>query len=245
MRCGWGSNVVTYSADLEARALAWASTCPSAQNPYDPTATDGENVFLLNPGSQPPYTGDVVTQLWAAEASTWNCVVNGCTDPQTQCRNFRQIVWSTTTQIGCAAVNNCTGAFPVVYVCRYRPPGNIAFQHPLANPSQQCPLNGGGTCASTTSSATSTSTTTSSSSSTTTTSPVTPPPTYPPTCSAQPAKVVVVRPPQTRIRFSFDGMLDGVCDTVVQPIPVPCDGGCPQVPLTPVNIQRRAESLVL
>jgi hypothetical protein len=242
VRCGWGSGLLTYSLALEQAALAWASTCPTPQNPYDPTTTDGENVFFLNPGSAPPYTGDVVTQLWAAEASTWNCPTNGCFDAVSGCRDFRQIVWSTTTELGCAAVNNCPGSSPVVYVCRYRPAGNIIGQHPLANPQLQCPLNGGAACSSTTSSSsstsvsstgTSTSSTTTGFTSTTTPSPTTQPtviPTYTPTCSAQPAKVTIVRPPQTKLRFAFDGMLEGVCSS-----PVPVLPQCPCTTFTPVG----------
>ncbi len=269
VRCGWGSGLLTYSLALEQGALAWASTCPTPQNPYDATTTDGENVFFLNPGSAPPYTGDVVTQLWAAEASTWNCPTNGCFDATTNCRDFRQLVWSSTSQLGCAAVASCPGAFPVVYVCRYRAAGNIVGQHPLANPQLQCPLNGGGSCGSSTfsssttvsstgsSSSTSSSTTTttgftssSTTSSTTTTntpSPTTGPtviPTYPPTCSPQPAKVTVVRPPQTKLRFAFDGMLDGVCEPSTPTLPqCPCTSF---TPIGPVSVNGgAASSLVL
>ena len=159
----------------------------------------------------------------------------------TNCRDFRQIVWSSTAQLGCAAVNNCPGQFPVVYVCRYSPAGNIVGQHPLANPQLQCPLNGGGSCGATTSTVTSvTSSTQSTSTSTTftsTSSPTTGPtvvPTYPPTCSSQPAKVTVVRPPQTKLRFAFDGMLDGACAPTVPLLPqCPCTSF---TPVGPVNV---------
>jgi hypothetical protein len=241
-----------YNAALEQDALNWASTCPTPANAYDMNATDGENVFFLN--QSPPYTGDIVTQLWAAEASNWNCLPDSCTDQVTKCRDFRQIIWSSSTQMGCAAVSNCPGAFPIVYVCRYRAAGNIVGQHPLANPSLQCPLDGiGGSCPSTTSSSstsgsTSTGVTTSTSTATTTatTSPTAPPtivPTYPPSCSAVPTPVTIIRPPQTRVRFAFDGMLNGVCDTLPAPTPAPCPGTCGVI--SPSNIQVRAASLVL
>ncbi len=268
VRCGWGSGQLSYSAALEQAALAWASSCPSPSAPFDPSASDGENVFFLNPGGAAPYSGDVVTQLWSAEASTWSCPADACADSVSRCRNFRQIVWSSTTLLGCAAVSNCSGAFPVVYVCRYRTAGNIVGQHPLANPQLQCPLNGAGSCAGTTTTTTTTtsggSSSTSTSSSTTGTSTTTPSqtvaPTYPPTCSAAPTPVTVIRAPQTRVRFAFDGLradkkkirlflikflglLKGVCDLTPTPTPAPCPGTCPVI--TPNNVQVRAASLVL
>lgn len=255
MRCGWGSSPLTYSSALEADALAWARTCPTPGSPRDPSSTDGENVYLLNPGASAPYTGDIVTQLWAAEASLWACAVDRCADSVSGCLNFRQIVWSTTTSLGCAAVSNCPGAYPVVYVCRYRAAGNIVGQHPLANAVLQCPLNGGGSCNGTTSSTTGTtfSSTSTSGTATPTAGPTVGPtqeptynPTYPPTCSAAPKTVRHVRPPETSVRFSFKGMMNGVCgEETPTPTPDPCPPRPCVGPLTPIETRQRIESLVI
>lgn len=138
-------------------------------------------------------------------------------------------------------MNNCTGPYPTIYVCRYDTPGNVIGQHPLTDPSTQCPLNGGGRCSTTTGATatmgtssfqTSSPQTTSPHTTQTTSFPPTMPPTYPPTCSPDPDVVHKIKPPQTKIRFLFEGMFDGLCDDtpVPDPCPTPCTG-----PITPGN----------
>lgn len=234
MRCGWGQAPLVWDAGLEAAALAWASSCPTPGAAHDNSTTDGENVFFLS-GGVTPFSGEVVTQLWASEVSSWACSTNTCADPNTQCLHFTQIVWFQTTLVGCAATSSCTGAFPVVYVCRYRVAGNRGALSPLGN-TQLCALNGGGSCptsttttvppASTTapSGTTTTSITgTTAPTSSTTSSPTTAPP-YPPSCPVSPVIIKKIRPPSQVVQFLFEGMLDGLCPS--PPLPPPCPKPC-------------------
>lgn len=241
VRCGWGVAPLVWSATLESDARTWASSCPTPAAPHDPTSQDGENVFFLSTGAA-PFSGAIVSQVWASEASSWTCQTNSCNDTS-RCLHFTQMVWFDTTLLGCAAVTNCPGAYATVYVCRYRVAGNRNGLHPLGS-SPQCSLNGGGSCSgttpttstttSTTSSGTSTPTTSTSTTAQPTTTPApTPQPPYPSTCPAEQTIVKKIRPPSSRVKFEFGGMFDGLCkddSNVVTPTPCPspCTGVNPQ-----------------
>jgi hypothetical protein len=53
-----------------------------------------------------------------------------------------------------------------------------------------------------------------------------------------------VRPPDTNIRFSFEGMLDGVCGDETHPEEPECEKPC-EGPLEPINTRQRMESILL
>jgi uncharacterized protein YkwD len=117
---------LTWSNTLESYAQNWANYLiannlfqHSSGNPY------GEN---LAAGS---YTDTQLVGLWGAEKPCFKCgtfpdVYTGiglCTD-WTKVGHYTQMIWPTTTQIGCAAASSSSYLYGKVLVCEYNPPGN-------------------------------------------------------------------------------------------------------------------------
>lgn len=106
---------LTWSAQLEAGAQAWAARCNFAHS----GAGTGENIAMgTNLGA-----GQAVA-LWFSEKAAYNYNAPGFSG---NTGHFTQIVWKGTTQIGCGVAACPTGQF---YVCRYMAPGNVAGQYP-------------------------------------------------------------------------------------------------------------------
>lgn len=108
---------VTWSATVAASAQAWADTCPSGHS----SSGYGENMAFAGYVMSPT---DVVG-LWYSEEHlypygepAWNPAWG----------HFTQVVWKSTTQIGCGYRTGCSGSWPNVWVCQYNPPGNYIGQ---------------------------------------------------------------------------------------------------------------------
>ncbi|HYI02601.1 CAP domain-containing protein [Hyalangium sp.] len=122
--------VLTWSNAAAEKAQAWADQCKWGHNPQ--LGNFGENIAAATPNS---LTTAGVVQNWASEASFYNYGTNSCA-PGRQCGHYTQIVWRTTTQVGCA-MKRCTQNSPLgssttwdFWVCDYSPPGNFAGQRP-------------------------------------------------------------------------------------------------------------------
>ena len=116
---------LTWSPHLAATAQAYAERCiwQHSSNGY------GENLWAATYAP----TGDDVVALWAAEAQSYDHENNACTGV---CGHYTQIVWESTTELGCG-VKHCTDgidglSWPSGYivVCNYDPPGNYWGQRP-------------------------------------------------------------------------------------------------------------------
>lgn len=110
-----GAPPVTWNQDLANAALTnaqqytWAHT---ANNPY------GENI-ATGTYTDPDYYGF----LWYDEQKLYNYNNPGYSDAT---GHFTQLVWASTTQIGCAMVNQVNNqGYPYSMTCEYAPPGNI------------------------------------------------------------------------------------------------------------------------
>ena len=114
-----------WSADLAAKAQAWANKCTNTHE-----GTGGENLAFFYPAGQSNTT---------AFQNSWYCEVkwydfnnpkivggfkNGCDAPVNG--HFTQVVWKGTTQLGCGkqtcTINGQTGTY---WVCKYSPAGNF------------------------------------------------------------------------------------------------------------------------
>lgn len=79
----------------------------------------GENLYASGGGGPP--TGAQITDAWASEKSDYDYDTNSCNGV---CGHYTQIVWRTTTKVGCA-LHTCPGLqFGSTVVCNYAPGGN-------------------------------------------------------------------------------------------------------------------------
>jgi len=91
----------------------------------------GENIYA----STNAQTATAVVQSWAGESAYYTLSTNTCA-PSQVCGHYTQLVWRTTTSVGCAFSTCTTGSpfpsFPTWYfvVCDYSPPGNVIGQSP-------------------------------------------------------------------------------------------------------------------
>lgn len=125
----WRRNVgitqdVTWSDDLAAYAQEWADKLASGCDfEHRSENTYGENLYMA--WGMQPSPKDVVDS-WGEEIKCFDensmqCICKPC-------GHYTQIVWETSTQIGCAYATCADGA--VIVVCNYNPPGNWVGQAP-------------------------------------------------------------------------------------------------------------------
>jgi pathogenesis-related protein 1 len=121
---------LTWDDGLAATAVAWVDMCRDTEAPsglidHNPNRGNnvGENVFGATAGASG--TGAVAT--WAGEKANYNYANNTCSGV---CGHYTQIVWRSTTKVGCA-IGNCPGLqFGSIVVCNYSPAGNVSNQKP-------------------------------------------------------------------------------------------------------------------
>ncbi|KAI0001978.1 CAP domain-containing protein [Russula vinacea] len=118
VRSQHGAADLTWGADLSAYAQSWANKCQFVHS----DGSYGENLAAGTGG----FTIAAAIGMWAEEASSY--------DPKNpEYSHFTQMVWKSTTQVGCA-YQNCSGIFPAsyglaqFYVCEYSPRGNVIGQ---------------------------------------------------------------------------------------------------------------------
>jgi pathogenesis-related protein 1 len=122
-------------------AQNYASQCTFAHNPNRSTqyAALGGQTGLgedIAAGAPTQSIADAVAS-WVNEQQYYDHATNTCAANQ-QCGHYTQIVWSTTTAVGCAKVSCTTGSPFGTFamgmwddsVCDYSPPGNVSGQSP-------------------------------------------------------------------------------------------------------------------
>ncbi len=145
-----GSPVVipdlTWNSDLATYAQEWADQLLSSDPDPDPDRRTfphhdwgelqalgrGENIYAgWSDGGVPDQSPTAAVTWWDSEQQYYDYDTNTCAADQT-CGHFTQLVWSTTTQVGCGqAVRTAAyGTQFVVWVCNYAPAGNIIGERP-------------------------------------------------------------------------------------------------------------------
>jgi len=132
---------LTWSADAEAVALKYAAklesdgTCTLIHNPD--RGKFGENLAMKGkstPFSYVDFTAAEATGMvnaWIAEKADYNYATNKCKPKPVQCGHYTQVVWKTTTTVGCAVLAcKYTPYNALILICNYAPPGNWVGQKP-------------------------------------------------------------------------------------------------------------------
>lgn len=118
-------NALQWSDDLAKQAQQWANAMAFKDEASHSGSGQGENIWY---GDNNSATIEDMFNLWLDEKQYFIAsapVPDNCTQTWDKCGHYSQIVWSTTTHIGCAAAASQTSDY---VVCRYEPPGNIQGQ---------------------------------------------------------------------------------------------------------------------
>lgn len=130
VRASVGTPPLTWDPALAAIAQGWAEQCVDVAAPaglidHNADRSDtypayvGENIF----GSSAATTGAAAVSSWASEGAYWHNDTATC-DSGRVCGHYTQVVWRTTTKLGCG-VHACPGlAYGHSIVCNYAPGGN-------------------------------------------------------------------------------------------------------------------------
>lgn len=127
---------VKWSDSLAATAQSWADTLKSKGCKLEHSKRKGlgENIYWASPLRWSSGKTDVqqiapakVVQSWADESANYNYSTNSCAAGKV-CGHYTQLVWKTTTEIGCGKAI-CTDKSQV-WVCNYQPAGNILGRKP-------------------------------------------------------------------------------------------------------------------
>jgi uncharacterized protein YkwD len=137
-RAAVGEKPLTWDPIAAQVAATYAGMCDFAHNANRSAeytalgggaAGVGENIAA---GTDETITESVAS--WNAEMSSYDHATNSCASGAV-CGHYTQIVWSTTTQVGCAQVT-CTTGSPFgsgswdMAVCDFFPPGNFVGEAP-------------------------------------------------------------------------------------------------------------------
>lgn len=114
----WDGRLVQY-AEWYANQRRSDCLLKHSRGPY------GENIFW---GAGDAWTPVQAANAWVGEKPYYDYGSNSCAVGQ-QCGHYTQIVWSTTTRIGCARVT-CVDGKGIFMTCNYDPPGNYIGQRP-------------------------------------------------------------------------------------------------------------------
>ncbi|PRP79382.1 hypothetical protein PROFUN_12932, partial [Planoprotostelium fungivorum] len=156
-RAKYGLNPLSWDDKAAALAQSWADKC---QFQHGGASGYGQNIWMSSGGGT-CNLNDVkgsVNSWTVGEEKSWTCGQDmwgaGCKGGWANCGHLTQVVWETTTKVGCACGSTCK-----LVVCNYNPPGNFQGRQPF--PASKCSGNHSTTTTGSTTSGSSTSTSTS------------------------------------------------------------------------------------
>lgn len=139
-RAAVGVGGVRWAADLAGLAQVWAdhlakdNGCKMRHSSSNLRGNTGENLYWASPvhwsdgrSELQSVTPSKVIDAWGGELADYNPNSHQCS-PGKVCGHYTQMVWRDSREIGCAMAR-CED-FSQVWVCRYRPAGNIVGRTP-------------------------------------------------------------------------------------------------------------------
>jgi pathogenesis-related protein 1 len=128
-----GTPPLRWSRDLADTAQSWAITLADRCRSEHSDTDLGENLFMasaLEIGARRQLarvTSGEVVAAWAAEVADYSYATNSCARRKT-CGHYTQIIWNDTREVGCGmAICRDLGQ---IWVCEYRPAGNVEGRRP-------------------------------------------------------------------------------------------------------------------
>ncbi|MDD5300141.1 MAG: CAP domain-containing protein [Gallionella sp.] len=128
-----------YSPALAAAAQAWADNLKRTNHcrmrHSKPDGQYGENLYWASAlawsdgrKELQKVSPEQVVDSWGSEKADYDYTSNQCT-PGKMCGHYTQVVWRTTTTVGCA-VAVCEDTREQVWACQYQPAGNWIGRKP-------------------------------------------------------------------------------------------------------------------
>ncbi|KAH7285862.1 hypothetical protein KP509_33G049200 [Ceratopteris richardii] len=119
----WDPSLVAY-AQRYADATRASNACRLMRPSGGPF---GENKFWGSPGRV--WNGGDAVASWVELGKYYNAASNSCVPPSEPCGVYTQVVWHTTSSLGCAS-SVCPDNSTFI-MCSYNPPGNVRGQSPF------------------------------------------------------------------------------------------------------------------
>lgn len=113
----WSPTLANYAQEWAEKLLRENKFEHRQDSPY------GENLASASGQQLSPQR---VVDMWGDEVQFYNYNNNSCT-PGEMCGHYTQVVWKSTTEVGCGMARNDGRE---VWVCNYNPPGNYVGQRP-------------------------------------------------------------------------------------------------------------------
>lgn len=143
VRQKYNVQVLIWDDGLATLAQDWANKIAASGAMPPQHRASGQNLFW---GTADQWSPKDVLEVWEAESKNYDRTTNTCA-PGKFCVHFTQVIWWTTTRVGCGKAKGTTADGPTDFiVCDYSPPGNevgkspfppaIATTTPVATPTQ-------------------------------------------------------------------------------------------------------------
>jgi uncharacterized protein YkwD len=112
-----------WDAALAAGAQAWAEACVFQHS--SPNGEYGENLYTSSATADAVSAAQAAVSSWYDEVSAYDYATAQFSSGT---GHFTQVVWVTSTALGCGVTTSCggkAGVLPTYVVCRYSPAGNM------------------------------------------------------------------------------------------------------------------------